>query len=252
MRLSRRRDAGFSLIEIIVVLTLVSLLAGAAAPMVLRDIARQHERRTVAELRQFVHAMRGDPAESSFGYVADVGRLPTALADLNQLAGLPAFTWNAADGVGYGWGGPYAPLLRDQAGVYVDAWSTPYRYTGIAQVSSAGRDRTFGTGDDLIFPANAPATQGDVAVTVTGIPNSGGPPELLDSTRVTVFLTSAVNGVRSEAALAGNGPFTATGVHLGAHGVRALGIGSYAGAESRDVLTLRGRQVAHAITLVQP
>lgn len=249
---SSKNGGGFSLIEILVVLALISILAGAVAPMMLRDVARQHERQTLSDIRRLVHGMRGDPALGTFGYVADVGRLPTALEDLNQLAGLPAYAWSSTDGVGYGWSGPYAPEIRDQNGSFVDAWSTPYRYTGTAQIESAGRDRTFGTGDDLRYPANPAATQGDLAVTVVGLPSGGGVPEQLDSARVSVFVTSASDGVRSENALAGNGPFTATDLHYGAHGVRALGVGSYAGAESRDVVVLRGRQTTHALTLVQP
>ena len=249
---ARSRCRGFSLIEILVVLTLISLLAGAVAPMMLRDIARQHERQTLSDLRRLVHGMRGDPALGTFGYVADVGRLPNALEDLNQLAGLPAYAWSSTDGVGYGWSGPYVPEIRDQAGQFVDAWNTPYRYLGTAQIESAGRDRTFGTGDDLRYPASAPATQGDLSVTVVGLPSGGGAPEQLDSARASVFVTSALDGVRSENALAGSGPFTATGLHYGAHGVRASGVGSYAGAESRDVVVIRGRQTTHSLTLVQP
>ncbi len=52
----------------VVVLVLVSLLAGATAPLVSRQIQSQRQRLTQERMRRVVSGMVGDPREGEHGY----------------------------------------------------------------------------------------------------------------------------------------------------------------------------------------
>jgi hypothetical protein len=96
-----------------------------------------------------------------------------------------------------------------------------------------------------------------VVVNVFGVPNTGDPAQQLAATEADVFIARANNGSFAETALAepvgGPGPFTTTNVHIGHHGLRVVGGGTYAGAATvRSVTTLRGGTIAANVTLVQP
>jgi prepilin-type N-terminal cleavage/methylation domain-containing protein len=254
----QRRDAaqsrGFSLIEVVVAIALISILAGALAPLGIRSVRAAQLEKTRTRMDTLVRAMAGDPAQGDFGYLGDMGRLPAALVDLNDPTGQPALAVDANDGVGYGWGGPYAPAIAARGAPVVDAWSLALQYDGVtAQLRSAGPDRQFATADDLIRPFTAPSTGGNLVVTVLGVPNTGDPAEQLDASRVDVFVASSVSGVRTEALMGGGGPFSATSLHLGLHGLRAVGTGSYGGAPVvRDVVSIKRGATLRTLVLEQP
>ena len=255
---SRRRSAGsrggFTLIEILVAVSLMAILAGAMAPMALRNIRAGKIRATQERMDEVLYALVGDPANGQFGYVGEMGGVPGDLTDLNDPTGLPGYAIDANDGVGYGWNGPYAPRIAAPATPVVDAWNRAFQYDGVnAQLTSAGPDRAFGTPDDITSPMNAIPTTGDLVVTVMGIPNTGDPAEQLDATRADVFVGFSNNGTRNELAVPGAGPFSATGLHGGLHGIRVEGTGTYAAAaDVRDVVTIRRGTTRHVVVLVQP
>jgi prepilin-type N-terminal cleavage/methylation domain-containing protein len=248
-----RRSRGFSLIEILVALTLIALVAGALAPYGIRSVRAAQAEKTRARMDAALRGLVGDPERGDFGYLADLGALPASLNDLNDGAGKPAWALNAADGVGYGWAGPYAPSLATAGTALVDAWGMPFQYAGTAQLRSAGPDRAYGNADDLLRPPLAQATTGNLVVTVLGIPSGGGTPIQLDTARVDVFVASSSAGVRTEQAMAGAGPYTLNNLHLGLHAVRAVGLGAWAAAPiARDVVAIKRGASHRTLVLEQP
>ena len=246
------RRAGFSLVEVIVALAVFSLLVAAVAPTALREIDAGRRRTTRARLEALHRAMVGDPATGDHGYVGDMGGLPTSLAELNQQGAQPAYVIDANDGVGSGWNGPYAAAVAAAGVAPVDAWGVPIAYAPAnAQVTSAGADRTVGTADDLVVPYSPTPTTGNVIVTVRGF--QGGTEVPMTSAQVTVTVGASVTGVRQELATSGANPFTRNGVHLGAHGITATGIGAvFGGIVARQVAEVRRGNTVVSLVLAAP
>lgn len=112
-RLRRRKagpagDAGFTLLEILVVVAILGLLIGLVAPAVLRQLG--NARGSVA--RQSIERL----ASVLDLYKLDLGSYPTTEQGLQALAAQPAGA--------QGWSGPY---LKGEA-TPVDPWNRPYLY----------------------------------------------------------------------------------------------------------------------------
>lgn len=253
MRPDRRARGGFSLLEVLVAVALVSIVAGAVAPLAVRQMNATRRERALEEMRRLVQGLVGRPAADGFGYVGDMGELPARLVDLN-VAGSQSLRQPAgADGVAYGWSGPYAPSLPVTGGEIVDPWGRPYFYDGVdARVRSRGPDRELDTPDDLAWPPYPPRLAGDLAVSVVGIPGGDEAAVLLDSTQVEVRLAESEAGRRTERVVGGAGPFVAGDVHIGHHGVIAEGRGEYAGASVLDVVRIQPGTNSLRMALVRP
>jgi general secretion pathway protein G len=102
------RQAGFTLIELLVVLAIVALLAGLAAPRVIRYLGAAKSQTAEVQLRSVAQALEL--------YRLEVGRYPTQAEGLAALVRRPA---NAPR-----WNGPY---LERESGL-VDPWNMPYQY----------------------------------------------------------------------------------------------------------------------------
>ena len=89
-----RRSAGFSLIELLVVILIIGVIAAIAVPRLFDALERSRQRRTMADMREL--------ATANSLYFLDNGDYAPALGDLD-----PTYF-------------PQAPLN--------DAWGTPYRY----------------------------------------------------------------------------------------------------------------------------
>ena len=128
---------GFTLLELIVVVTIVATLAGAAVPVTSKMLEYRAREATVEELQVL--------AGASVAYFRDTGEFPAELADL------------LVDPKRPGWVGPYlsgviADRSSGESGFLVDAWSRGYRWqvlADVATISSCGRDAEFGTDADL-------------------------------------------------------------------------------------------------------
>ncbi|MFH1976995.1 MAG: type II secretion system protein GspG [Pseudomonadota bacterium] len=184
---------GFTLIELIIVLAVIAIMSALIIPLGYQQITSSRERAARTEIENIYQAIMGKPQEGNYGYLADVGSLPSSLDDLlAKPAAVSSYSTTTGGQpnknlVGRGWRGPY---LNTQDNEIVDGWGHKYRYgppDGAGQIRSAGSDGIFGNADDILFPQNAVNHQGTllVAVFVNGIPNP------LDTT-VTVY--STING----------------------------------------------------------
>jgi general secretion pathway protein G len=103
-----RRDDGFTLIEILVVLVILGLLAGLVGPQVLRYLGGSRQDTARLQVEQLSAALDL--------YRLDVGRYPAAEQGLKSLVEAPPGVRN--------WSGPYL----GKGTVPPDPWGNPYGY----------------------------------------------------------------------------------------------------------------------------
>jgi general secretion pathway protein G len=129
---SRRRartDAGFTLLELLVVLAIMGLLAAIVAPQVLKYLGSSRSETAKVQIQNVNAALEL--------YHLDVGRYPSPDEGLKALVTQPQ---TAA-----GWNGPYLK----KATALVDPWGQPYLYKvpgqhGDVDVYSLGSDKAEG------------------------------------------------------------------------------------------------------------
>jgi len=120
-----RRDAGFTLLELLVVLAIMGLLAAIAGPQVLKYLGSSRTQAARVQVQNIVASLEL--------FYLDVGRYPS------EAEGLAALVIPAPPPPG--WNGPY---LR-KADALRDPWGNPYGYrnpgrTGRIDVFSLGSD----------------------------------------------------------------------------------------------------------------
>ncbi len=111
-RLSAQTRGGFSLLELVIVISIMAILAGAAIPVARRAIDHAARKATLAELDAF--------STATIAFFEDTGVLPENVRALTHSSGLT------------GWTGPYLGAIgKDlRTGVdsaEVDGWSFAYR-----------------------------------------------------------------------------------------------------------------------------
>jgi general secretion pathway protein G len=104
-----RRDAGYTLLELLVVLAILGLIVAIAAPKVIGYLERSKTRAAEIQISQISGALDL--------YRLDAGSYPTAEQGLSALIKRPAHVRR--------WHGPY--LNRDDG--IIDPWDRPYLYT---------------------------------------------------------------------------------------------------------------------------
>jgi len=107
-RRTARCEEGFTLIEILVVITIIGLIMGLVGPRVLTYLSEAKVKAATIQIQSF--------ASSLDLFYLDLGRYPTSSEGLGALVRQPG-------GV-TGWNGPY---LKNNS-VPLDPWGHPYRY----------------------------------------------------------------------------------------------------------------------------
>ena len=140
LRTSLKNDEGYTLLELLVVLVILTLIVGIAGPMVLRQFGKAKSDTARIEVNRLV-------TDLEF-FRVDVGRFPTSEEGLNALLVAPESA--------SGWAGPYLP----KASQLVDPWGRDYLYTlsesgEVAVVRSLGADGTEGGSGENVDVSSA-------------------------------------------------------------------------------------------------
>jgi len=129
----RRRDSGFTLLELLVVLAIMGMLAAIIAPQVIRYLGTGKTQTAKVQIQYIMQSMEL--------FRLDVGRFPSQQEGLAALVTAPPTAQN--------WNGPYLK----KASALTDPWGTPYQYQvpgqhGEVDVFSLGSDKApGGTGE---------------------------------------------------------------------------------------------------------
>jgi general secretion pathway protein G len=134
---SRAGEAGFTLVELLVVLTIISLILGLVGPRVLNYLGESRVKTAKLQIESLGSALDL--------FYLDAGRYPTSAEGLSALAqkppGIPV------------WNGPYLKGGK----VPLDPWGNPYQYRSpaerapyeIVSLGSDGREGGTGTAADV-------------------------------------------------------------------------------------------------------
>jgi len=168
MTTQTRGDAGFTLIEIVIILAVLTILATAITPAILQQVVDSKIEATRHEARILHESIVGrSDVPGSFGFVGDMGRLPVNFEELiRPLAGANLYTTATFRNVGMGWKGPYVNAGASNEDILRDAFNRPYEGAATGQVRSAGPDGVMGSADDILYPPNPPVIRGRVIVNV--------------------------------------------------------------------------------------
>jgi len=160
-------STGGSLIEVAVAMAIVAILSGVAlvsVPSLVDSVREDSARAQLIRIRKAIVGERRQTEAGNgrldFGYIGDMGRLPSTLDELTRAGDQPDYRVDAGTALGHGWRGPY--LARGPSDFLVDPWGNAVAldltehsstYTGgtvVATLTSAGPDGTSATPDDIL------------------------------------------------------------------------------------------------------
>lgn len=210
---------GFTLLELVVIIAVMAILAAAVVPSFVQEIGESRVEATQAEARVLHEAMvPPTTAETQFGFVGDIGRLPNTFQELAQPGGLPSYTTNTVRNVGMGWRGPYVNTGTSATDYLNDAFGRAYTGASTGQVRSAGPDGVANNADDVVYPPSASVVTGSLTVTLKWLQ---GQKVTVDPADYRVDVYYAVNGAETVVSDA-TAPFTFANIPMGLHAVRVV------------------------------
>ncbi len=136
----RGRAQGFTLIELVIVISILAVITGAAVPLASKFFNSKARAATRTEL--------GEISAAVLPYFRDTAKLPTSVDGLLKSSKVA------------GWAGPYLSVgaIEPWSGatdIQVDAWTRAYRFTAksasVLEIASAGEDGQFGDAADIAF-----------------------------------------------------------------------------------------------------
>lgn len=202
---------GFTLIEVILVIVILGVLATVAVKNMDQIFRDAKFNATAAEMESLARAIRGDQAtyisgvNTSYGYLGDVGALPSSLADL--LSAPAGYTT---------WDGPY--IQSSQAGDYPqDAWSVDYIYSGGMTIQSTGSGSTI---TKTLGPSLAAFTSNSIKGSIVDANRT--PPGTANKNNVTISVTypdGAGGMATSRVSPSSSGLYTIGSLPVGSHEV---------------------------------
>jgi prepilin-type N-terminal cleavage/methylation domain-containing protein len=143
MNIRLRRQHGFTLLEMVVALAVLTAIVAFLAPTLLSSMGASRSDSTLSEMAQIYDAILGDQREN-FGYVGDVGTYPVNLRDL------------AISNGATGWRGPYVGNARIENDRLIDPYGQPYEYYLVTGVSGSDQLAIVSRGPDGLS-TNSPA-----------------------------------------------------------------------------------------------
>jgi general secretion pathway protein G len=154
----RNNQSGFTLIEILMVVILISILAVASLELIHDSINDARYQETLTRVNQLRDALVGNPdlkvdgARTQFGFLGDTGGLPDSGTGIAALLSNPGsfgiFTADSTNRIVYGWNGPYLNGADPLATTIKDGWGRAVLYSATppsqATLTSYGADGASG------------------------------------------------------------------------------------------------------------
>jgi len=247
---------GFTFSEILVVVAIMGIVTSVAIKNMGKSDDRANYEESLTELQELSKAIVGDEnarsngERTSFGFVGDIGGLPSTLDDLVSRGSLTVSTLDTSKQLAYGWMGPYleSPFSSGGSDFKTDGWGNAYIYsttqyvlapgdTVVAKISSLGADGTVGgTGydSDLFVEIMKDLVKSNVTGCVSDV--MGDP--VVNAT-IRVYEPDGNGLLTSKNDLTdGTGCYTVTSV---SQGIRAITIQPASGIESEGYRSIFGR-----------
>jgi type II secretory pathway pseudopilin PulG len=188
------KNRGVTLIEVIIIIGIIAILAGALAPLVYKTTETARYKRAQKELESIYKAVIGNSSDY-FGYIGDMGKFPDPITQLYIKSTQPNPVENpAGSGIFAGWRGPYiSPTNSDTTGIK-DPWGNYYLQVFNAwgnnnkwMLVCAGKDGQFDNTNQNASVNNDNLYYPDEPIQVSSYTNGGG------NTIYTIFNSVSVN-----------------------------------------------------------
>jgi prepilin-type N-terminal cleavage/methylation domain-containing protein len=201
-----KNSRGFTLIEMVIVIVTLAIIATVATVRIQQTLEVARVEQTKNEMHNLIVAIAGDPrafasrTRTDFGYVGDVGALPSDLSDLVQNPG----GWST-------WQGPYIESGEGGDAYLTDAWGVVYGYDG-STISSTGSGTTL----TATLPPAAQLLNNNVNGVVVDADLTPPGPVFCDSIAVELVRPDGSGGIGVQTAyVTADGRFSLSGVPAG-------------------------------------